>query len=71
MTDFYTSVVPYGEKILLRGYRDGKPIKEKREFFHTLYVKSKQSDTGFRTLEGEWVAPFKPGTMSGSRSLSN
>ena len=71
MTDFYTSVVPYGEKILLRGYRDGKPIKEKREFFPTLYVPSKQSNTGFRTLEGEWVEPFKPGTMSDCRSFIN
>ena len=71
MTDFYTSVVPYGEKILLRGYRDGKPIKEKREFFPTLYVPSKQSHTGFRSLEGEWVEPFKPGTMSDCRSFIN
>lgn len=62
MTLFYTSVDRHGNNILFRGYKNGKPIKKKVEYYPTFYVPSKE-DTGLKTLEGHNVMPHSPGTM--------
>lgn len=62
MTNFYTSVMRYGNSILYVGYKDGRRVKKSVKFEPTLFI-STQEQTRFKTLEGIYVAPFKPGTM--------
>lgn len=62
----YTSVFPYGNRILVRGYdHSGKPFKQKIEFEPTLFVDSKKTDqtSEWKTLEGKTVYPVKPGSI--------
>ena len=40
LNEFYTSVIQYGNKILLRSIRDGLPQKQKIDFYPTLYTTS-------------------------------
>ena len=59
---FYTCVNKLGNNILLRGYKNGKPLKGKTEFKPTLYIPSReQSD--HETIFGHSVSPIQPGTM--------
>lgn len=54
---FYTSVDTYMNRIVYRGYNDhGKPIMHKYEFSPTLFEPSK-TETGWRGIHGENVAP--------------
>lgn len=68
MNDFYTNVALRGDKILLRGYRDGQEIKETREFHPTLFVPSK-TKTKYRTLDGSFVESINPGTVRDCRNF--
>ena len=67
-SDFYTSVSIQGDNILLRGYSDGKPVKEKVIFSPTLYLPS-NTKTKYRTLEGEYVSPLQPGSIHECRNF--
>ena len=60
---FYTNVTRLGNKILHRGYANGKRVKERIDFQPTLYVPSSQP-TGWSDLQGRNVAPVQPGLMS-------
>lgn len=59
MSKFYTNVARYGNKLLVRGYKDGIQYKERIEFAPTLYVtdNSANSEPTFRSLD---KAPLKP-----------
>jgi len=70
MNSFYTSVVLRGDKILLRGYEDGRKVKEKIDFSPTLFLPSKKQ-TSHKTLDGYFVESIKPGTISDCRSFIN
>ena len=61
MTNFYTSVVQYGNSLLVRGYRDGKPYKTKANFEPTIYVHSPSNNkpSEWKTLDGLNVHPIK------------
>ena len=39
--NFYTNVQLIGNKVLVRGVKDGKRFETKEEFFPTIFVKSK------------------------------
>jgi DNA polymerase elongation subunit (family B) len=61
--EFYTSVVQYGSKMLVRGYDEsGNSFKHKVDYRPTIYVPSK-NPTEFKTLDGKFVAPLQPGTI--------
>lgn len=68
MTEFYTNAITYGDNILVRGYRDNVPFREKVEFNPTLYVPSNK-ETKFKTIYGEYVEEIKPGTIKDTRDF--
>ena len=68
MTEFYTNVAIRGDNILLRGYRDGKQIKEKIPFRPTLFVPSSEK-TNYKTLDGRFVEPVQPGSINDCRDF--
>lgn len=65
MTNFYTSVVPYGNSLLVRGYRDGVAYKTKTTFNPTLYInaKSHHEPSKWKTLDGTPVHPVQLGSI--------
>jgi len=61
--EFYTSVVQYGSKMLVRGYdTSGNAFKHRIDYQPTIFVPSK-TPTEFKTLEGKFVAPLQAGTI--------
>jgi hypothetical protein len=66
--NFYTNVQMIGNKFLFRGYEDGKSVMYKEEFSPTLFVPSK-GKTKYKTLEGEYVEPIKPGGVRDCRDF--
>jgi len=61
--EFYTSVVQYGSKMLVRGVdARGFPFRRKEDFKPTIFVPAK-TPTQFKTLEGKYVAPLECGTI--------
>ena len=55
---FYTYARHYGDKILVRGVKNGQRYKAKHDFRPTLFVPSeKQSD--YKTIYGEQVSPIQ------------
>ena len=63
MNHFYTNVAMVGNKFLVRGYENGLPVAYKEEYQPTLFVKSNRP-TEYKTLNGEFVEPIQPGTIS-------
>ncbi len=58
MNEFYTNVAKRGNKMLVRGYRDGKRFSGRVPFSPTLYLPTKE-DTKYKTIHGDPVAPKK------------
>tara|TARA_B100001094_G_scaffold43502_1_gene38245 strand:+ start:923 stop:3418 length:2496 start_codon:yes stop_codon:yes gene_type:complete len=67
---FYTNVSIQGNKILMRGHVDGKPIQQKIDFSPTLYLPSNKP-TEYKTLDGEYVESIKPGSINDCREFIN
>jgi DNA polymerase elongation subunit (family B) len=65
---FYTNVQVQGNKLLVRGIRDGKPYRTREEFSPTLFVPS-QSETGFKTIYGDDVKPVSFDLMGEARDF--
>jgi len=63
MTEFYTSVVRYGNNILYRGYRDGVPVKEKIPYKPTLFVQSDNNKSGWTSIDRVKVEPIQFDSM--------
>ena len=53
MSDFYTNVQVFGNNILYRGVVNGKRVKERIEYSPSLYIPTKNKDSGFTSLSGE------------------
>ena len=63
MKEFYTSVVQYGSKMLVRGYdKSGSPFRHRVDFNPTIFVPSK-NPTQHQTLDGKFVAPLQCGNV--------
>jgi DNA polymerase elongation subunit (family B) len=63
MKEFYTSVVQYGSKMLVRGYdKSGSPFKHRVDFNPTIFVPSK-NPTQYQTLDGKFVASLQCGNV--------
>ena len=67
MSTFYTCVDRYSNDILFRGYKNGKPIKDRIRYNPTFYVPGNNSK--FKTLDGKSVEPIMPGTMRDCRQF--
>lgn len=57
--NYYTNVSRLGNNILLRGYKDGKRISERKPFSPTLFVTSEKATGEYKTLYDVPVAPVK------------
>lgn len=60
---FYTNVDRLGNKILFRGYKNGKRFVDKITYKPTFHVTSNSDENGWKTLADKPVAKIKPGTM--------
>ena len=60
---FYTNVYEKFNKMLVRGYEDGRYFQSEEEFRPTLYVTSKKQSK-YKTLNGSSVEPIQPGKIS-------
>ena len=65
---FYTSVYEKFNKILVRGYENGEYFQREEDFFPTFFVKSKK-ESKYKTLDGVYVEPIRPGKISESRDF--
>ncbi len=68
MSRFYTSVATRGDKILYRGYEDGKRVEGRIDYRPTLFVSTNKSSK-YHTMEGRSVESFQPGSMSECRDF--
>ncbi len=66
--EFYTSVHPVGDKILVRGYQNGRAYQRKVDFYPTLFVTSKV-ESKWKTLEDTFVDEIKPGGIRETRDF--
>ena len=65
---FYTNVQMIGDNFLVRGYDNGEYIQFREKYNPTLFVPSNKK-TFYKTLEGEYVAPIKPGSVRDCRDF--
>ena len=65
---FYTNVSMIGDYILYRGIKDGKPTQIREKYNPTLFLPSNEK-TKYRTLDGKFVEPIKPGQVSDCRDF--
>jgi len=70
MTNFYTNVQTSGNYILYRGVLGGKRVRQRIEYFPTLYVPAKtKSTTKFKALNGTPLDEIKPGGIRETRDF--
>ena len=67
---FYTNVQQWGNNLLVRGVNDdGQRVMQRyKDFSPTLFLKS-QNPTQFKTIEGDYVEDFKPGSIKEARQF--
>jgi len=69
MSEFYTNIAMRGNSILYRGIdENGNPTKNRVDFRPTMYVTAKKK-TDHRTLDGIFVEPIQPGSISDTRGF--
>ena len=66
--EFYTNVTKYGNKLLVRGVKNGNPYKARLDFSPTLYIKSNK-ETEWRTLFDEPVSEVKFADINEARDF--
>ena len=65
---FYTNVVQWGNQILVREYKNGERLNHKVKYSPTLYDPV-QKETGWKTLDGKNVTPYKHETIKGAKEF--
>ena len=65
---FYTNVQMIGDSFLVRGYDNGEYIQFREKYNPTLFVPSNKK-TFYKTLEGQYVEPIKPGSVRDCRDF--
>ena len=60
---FYTNVDRYGNSLLFRGYDKRGPITKKVKFEPTFHIPNNSTDEGWKSLDGQSLAEYQPGTM--------
>lgn len=59
---FYTHVARVGEKLLVRGYEDGRAFKDVVDYKPYIFITS-NSQSEYKTLDGKSVSKIYPGSM--------
>ena len=68
---FYTNITQRGKYILYRGIdEDGNCFQRQEQFHPTMFIPAKEKSK-FRTLDGLYVEPIKPGNIPETRSFIN
>lgn len=65
---FYTNVAVRGNRILYRGYQNGKRIHSAEPFQPTMFVTSNKQ-TEWTTLDGKYVEPINPGSIDDTKKF--
>jgi len=68
--NFYSYAWQYGNKVLLRGVRDGKRFNERHEFKPTLYVRAEGSSQ-YKGLYGENLKPIEFGNNADCKEFQD
>ena len=68
MKSFYTNVHVYGSNILFRGVENGRRVRQRVDYFPTLFIHSPK-ETEYTTVVGEYVAPVKMGDIKHTRDF--
>ena len=55
--DYYTNIVRRGDKLLIRGVRNGEEVRDKVRYEPTLYIEH-HKDYGYKTLYGKNLKPI-------------
>ena len=66
--EFYTNVVQAGDRILVRGYENGRPYQRRIDYMPTLFVNAK-GKSKWQTLDGAYVDEVQPGTIRETRDF--
>jgi DNA polymerase elongation subunit (family B) len=66
---FYSSIVQWGNSILVRGYEKNGPFKKKEEFNPTMYVSSKKGNSKFKLFNGGMVDEISPGSIKETKEF--
>ena len=66
--NFYTHVTQWGNRILVRGIKDGQRFNKRIPYKPTLYVPT-DKPSKFKTLEGNPVAPIKFEDMKAAKEF--
>ena len=69
MSNFYTSVVRFGNKLLYRGFENGQEVKHRIPFKPTLFM-SGESEEGWTTLDGIPNQPVIFESMSDAKDFN-
>ena len=69
--DFYTNVCRRGDRLLVRGYRNGKPVRKTINYRPNLFVLSKKENTPYKTLDGRPLDIVNLDSMKGARGFKD
>ena len=67
--DYYTNIVRRGDKLLVRGIRDGEEVRDKVRYEPTLYVEHTK-DYGYKNLFGKNLKPINFDNMNDAWTFS-
>ena len=67
--NFYTNVLQYGGKILIRGIKDGKSFAKRVIYKPSFFIKSKIDNTRFTTLQDEPVEQIQLPSIDKARNF--
>ena len=67
--NFYTNVLQYGGKILIRGIKDGKSFAKRVNYKPSFFIKSKKDNTTFTTLQNEPVEEIQLPSIDKARNF--
>ena len=67
--DFYTNVTRTRDKILVRGYQNGKQKKLAVSYRPNLFIPSKKGDTPYRSLDGRPLEVVNLNSMGGAKKF--
>ena len=67
--DYYTNIVRRGDKLLIRGVRNGEEVRDKVRYEPTLYVEH-TNDYGYKSLYGKNLKPIEFDNMNDAWSFA-